>query len=615
MKRAASAVYWIVPALACLALYWYGFRAWFRADDFAWLGIGLDVHNWRDLPGILFSPRAQGTIRPWSERLFFMVLYGAFGLEALPFRLVIFATQFANLALIQWIGARLTGSRTAGLLASLFWLVNSSQAEPLGWATVYNQVLCAFFLLLAFAFLLRLIETGERRYNVAQWVTFLLGFGALEVNMVYPALAAGYTLLAARKRFRRTLPLFVPSILYFVVHMKAAPVQKTGLYAMHFTGSMFKTLFTYWTWSVGPTFMWSPLTLPKWFLPAGVAVVSAGLLVFLVRRLRGGQYVALFFPLWYLVTIAPILPLRDHLTEYYVFLPAIGIAMLAGWAAVSGWRAGAAGKVAVVVSAALYVTMVVPVAMAASKWNYDRTVQVRDMVLGVAGAHELHPKQAIMLDGVDSDLFYNGILDRPFRLFGADHVYLAPGSEERIDLHPDLGDATEFILPADVARKALERDELVVYLVGGSRLRNVTSKWEKRLTDAPLPARIDAASPLTSYLLGPEWYAADEHHRWMPKRATLRIAGPKAAGAKLYLHGVCPDQQLAAGPMIVTVAVDGVPLPPQAIRESGFDLAFELPPAAVGKPAMAVTVEASRTFSAPTDPRELALAFGTFEVK
>jgi hypothetical protein len=70
-----------------------------------------------------------------------------------------------------------------------------------------------------------------------------------------------------------------------------------------------------------------------------------------------------------------------------------------------------------------------------------------------------------------------------------------------------------------------------------------------------------------------------------------------------------------AGPVNVTVTVDGVKLPPQPVRESAFELAFELPAEAVGKSAVAVAVEVSRTFAPPSDPRELGLAFGTFEVR
>src|SRR5262249_23943339 len=151
----------------------------------------------------------------------------------------------------------------------------------------------------------------------------LLGFGALELNLVYPALAAGYTVLCARKYFNRTLPLFVPSIVYVIVHSAVAPAPMTCYYAMHFTGSVIRTLGKYWTWSIGPTFLETPVALPKWFLPAGIALVTAGLLAFVGLRWRGGNPLGGFFLLWYLVTIAPVLPLRDHMTEYYVILPMI----------------------------------------------------------------------------------------------------------------------------------------------------------------------------------------------------------------------------------------------------------------------------------------------------
>jgi hypothetical protein len=254
-------------------------------------------------------------------------------------KIVVFATQFANLALAASIGARLTGLRAAGLCASLLWVLNGSGIEPLGWTCVYNEVMCGFFLLLAFHFLLRYTETGRRRYYLYQWGAFLLGFGALELNVVYPALAAAYTLLCARRYFRATLPLFAVSIGYAVAHNAAAPVQKTGDYAMHFTGAMFRTLGKYWTWSIGPTFLFTPFELPKWMLPAGIAIVSLGLLAFLARKLQHGARAAGFCLLWYLIALAPVLPLRDHQTEYYVFLPVIGLCWLGGWAVAEGWRA------------------------------------------------------------------------------------------------------------------------------------------------------------------------------------------------------------------------------------------------------------------------------------
>jgi hypothetical protein len=403
-----------------------------------------------------------------------------------------------------------------------------------------------------------------------------------------------------------------------VAHNAAAPAWKTGGYAMHFTGAMFRTLGKYWTWSVGPTFLFTPYDLPKWLLPAGIAAVSAGLLGFLAWKLRSGARAALFCLAWYLAMLAPVLPLRDHQTEYYVFLPLIGLCWLGGWAAVSGWRAGTRGRAAAVTLAAVYALMAVPTLLATAEWNHAITMRVRTLVEGVAGIHERNPAKSILLEGVDTDLFWNGVLDRPFRLFGLDHIYLAPGSEKRIASHPDLGTIGDYILPADVVSRALKREELVVYDVRGPRLRNITALYAALPRESGgLPLRVDAASPLTSYLLGAEWYGSDGDHRWMPRRAGLRIAAPPVPGEKLYLRGSCPDEQLRLGPLPVTVTVDGVTLPATVIKpgENAFELAFALPDSVVGKAEMRVTVEVGRVIRPASDPRDLGLVFGVFEVR
>ena len=81
---------------------------------------------------------------------------------------------------------------TAGLYAQILWLINCGLAPAMGWSSIYNQVLSAFFFLLAFYFLLRHIETGRREYEAGHWAAFVLGLGALEINVVYPAIAALY---------------------------------------------------------------------------------------------------------------------------------------------------------------------------------------------------------------------------------------------------------------------------------------------------------------------------------------------------------------------------------------------------------------------------------------
>jgi hypothetical protein len=63
--------------------------------------------------------------------------------------------------------------------------------------------------------------------------------------------------------------------------------------------------------------------------------------------------------------------------------------------------------------------------------------------------------------------------------------------------------------------------------------------------------------------------------------------------------------------------VDGIALPATAIRpgENVFELAFALPDSVVGKTEMRVTVEVGRVIRPASDPRDLGLVFGVFEVR
>jgi hypothetical protein len=306
------------------------------------------------------------------------------------------------------------------------------------------------------------------------------------------------------------------------------------------------------------------------------------------------------------------LPLRDHVTEYYPYIPLIGLAWLGGWGLVEAWRRGPAGRAAAVALASWYAAMVLPRTVSASEWNHRLSIRTRDLVEGVARAHELHPGASILLYGADDEQFLNAIRQKAFPLLGMSNVYLAPGSEKQIAEPSGWGRVEDYILAPGVAARALDLGELQVYDVRGKVLRNITTDYSDTLAEGGLPLRISVGDPLTAYLLGPEWYKLDVDHRWIPKRATLRIGGPAESGKKLYLSGYSPD---ALGAVEVTVTVDGAPLPPQTVRPGSFEAAFSLPDSVVGKSEMLIAVEVSHTFRPPEDERDLGLSFGVFEVR
>ena len=613
-QRLWRIAWWITPLLFCLAVYWLGLKCWFWQDDFAWLHLKHEIHDWRDFVRLLFEPRAQGTIRPLSERLFFIVFYAIFGLDALPFRIWVFLTQFANLALLMALTWRLTGSRLAGWLAAILWVSGSGLARVMTWTSAYNQALCTLCLLGAFYLLVRYAQTGEQRFWRWQWGPYLAGFGALEWMVVYPALATAYAILCARGLWRRTLWLWPPAILYAVVHHWVTPAPGGGTYGLYFDEKLPGVLWTYWQWALSAAYASAPA-------PRAVAwLITLALVGFAWMRWRQGDRLPAFLILWFLIMIAPVLPLQRHMMDYYLTMPTLGTAMLGGYAAARGLQGRAVGKAVAVGLVVAYLAVALPATREATRWNYERSRLVRGMVRGVARANQLHPGKIILLVGVDNGLFWTGVFDQPFRLVGKNSVFLAPGTEEEIERHPEYGDVERFVLPPGAALRALDEGRLVVYAVEQDRLRNITRvyapvarlRWREEE-----PRQVDVAEPIFARQLGPGWYEIQGSHRWMGRRATVWLGGPRSAGERLYIQGFCPAVRVKAGPAELRLSVDGRPVGRLRLEKPNhlFSADFPLPAELVGRPRIELAIEVEPPLRVPGDQRELGLAFGRFAIR
>ena len=116
---------------------------------------------------------AQGTIRPWSDRIFFMRVLRALrpGRAAVP-HLASSLTQMREHPAAALGGAADDRFADGGFRSGAALDREHVAADGAGWTSAYNEPLCALFILGAFHFLLRYLETGERRYWMLQWVVF-----------------------------------------------------------------------------------------------------------------------------------------------------------------------------------------------------------------------------------------------------------------------------------------------------------------------------------------------------------------------------------------------------------------------------------------------------------
>jgi len=624
MSRALRAMYWLTPIIFCIAVYRLGVRAWFSEDDFAWLGLRLRVHDLPTFLDAMFSPKAQGTIRPWSERGFFMLFSYLFGLHALPYRLFVFANQCLNIILVMLVTRKLTRSELAAWMAPFLWIANISLVTPMGWTSAYNEIQCASFLLISFYLFLLYVETGLRRFYWAQWVTFVLGFGALEINFVYPALAALYALLLARRYFRGTLPMLGVSVAYVIVDRMAGTrgvtEEATFFYDLSFNvRTLVTTLVQYWTELLGVSDYANHHQWPGWSGSLSIILFAVVLVGFVGWQSWKRNFLPLFLLGWFLVVLGPLLPLHNHVTDYYLFIPAIGVAMLAAYGVTLSWRLGWGAVACAGLLVALYMFPSISMVRAGMRILYERGDQARALVQSVAYAKKIHPGKAILLKGVDDKLFWGAIYDSPFRILGWNDVFVTMESRWQI-YDPHFTNIDHYFLQRSATLSLVKSDGAIVYDVEGRQLRNVTplyTLWEQSEPAPPLDPLIDLGVPFYSDQLGQGWYERERGYRWSGQHAVVYLPGPASAAGKLEVRGFVTADMVKSGPVHLTLTINGRPEPVETLSaaDADFIFSYDIPSDLIGQPKMEIAVNVDRTTTPPGEGRLLGVPIGMFVIR
>ena len=584
--------WWLLIApLFSLVIFRESLGTWFFKDDFAWLGLGLMIHDFPSLLDALFAPKAQGTIRPLSDRLPFLLGYWLFGLDARPFRIFIFAVHSVNLMLLAWLVYRWTSSRVAAVAAAVIWTAHSSIAQPLSWNSSMNQVLWPACMLAAF-------QAREVGRKAREWAFFLLGFGVLELNVVYPALV----LARYPERWRATLPLFAASGVYAVFNRWVTPPNTNPLYAMDFRPtSILETLWRYLQMSMGS---FRPDFRPELadFLLGCTVVAVVGFVLGLVLERDRLMYFGLA---WFVICLGPVLLLRQHISDYYLAVPSVGLGIAFG-------LAFARRPLLLALPVLAYLAGSLVVSREITRYNRHESDLARNLVLGVKQAVALHPNKIILLAGISNDQFWGAVVDIPFRLIPGAKVYLVPGSEKNIDAHPDLGDPALSILPAPAARLALATNQAIVYAAGGTPLRNVTNLYRgiaAREWGDTLAAIVDVGQPLLAPQLGVGWESIDQGFRWMGPTAEITLGGP---GNELFVECFRAENEQRQELVKLEIVsgeswIGSLSVP----RRDHFVGKLLIPPHLAALPRLPLRLIVTPPVIPPDDGRSLGLAFGT----
>jgi hypothetical protein len=607
--------WWAIPVTLLVLVHGWGLTSWFMQDDFAWLGLRRTIRSAADLPRTFFLPMAQGTVRTISERLYFVGLFELFGMRAIPFRIVAFAVASGAIFFIGKLTFRLSGSRLAAILAGCFWVVNYGMPTPMAWSSALNQVLISLFLSMALYLFIRFCDTDKRKYLIGQWLVFLLGFGVLEVNVVYPAIASAYAWFCCRKRLFSALAMFPVAIAYAFIHRSHSAAMAPEIYKLYFDSELPKTFLTYGHWATRAARADLGALFPEPLLVGLSITVRLALLAFLAVQLRKRNYAALLGPLWFLAAIGPMIPIKLHISDYYLVTPSVGLAIWAGWAVASGLKSGT-WKVPTLLCTALFAVLAVYSQFAATRFQAQQSHRVKFMVRSVAHALNLHPKKTILLDGVDASMFYRGILDHPFYALGITRVYLTQESYQKVLASPEgvlQSDVVGYHQAAATTYQGLADHTIEVYDVTSVPIRNVTRSYSRKWLSKPKPGAPEilfVGQKLAEPYLGSGWLNAEETHRWMQKVGVLKLAGPSSSAAKLRLTAIVPDFLVKDEPATLNIFINNELAGTAKLRKMTWELqeSFAVPQSAVGKAEVEVRLELDRTSHAPGDTRDLGIA-------
>jgi len=404
----------------------------YRLDDFAWLCLRNTIAAGRSLGWALFSPQAQGTIRPLGERLWFLLASSLFGLNPVPLHAFVLCVQVANVVLMADTGWRLLGSRGSAAVAVILWVINDTLVEPLVWASASNEVFYAFWFLAAFNALLRWISSQKRVWLWVHAFALVFALGTLELAVTFPAIAAAYVILFERRHWKALLPSAGIVALYVAVHFAAVPLPKDGPYRLSLGWETAATFWRYWANVLGPEEYGRIHQVNPAITRLGTALLTAAILLWLGVCARRKRWVPLFCLLWFVVALAPTLPLREHVTPYYAFIPFVGLAWLAGDALASAvsWP----GRSIAIACAVLYAVCQTPSTIFVRDWNMERSRDVVKREAQLADAvrkiRRVQPDGAVFLTGLDGEQFWWGLCYGQLTKLGYTDLHILPDAAD-----------------------------------------------------------------------------------------------------------------------------------------------------------------------------------------
>ena len=295
--------------------------AWWNADDWGQLGRAAG------LPGL--AAGAGMPARWLSQHFYWDVTWPLFGLNSDPHALVRLILHGLGAVLVTRIGARAGLSSAPRMLAGLLFAASPLAFTPLYWASGIQELLAAFFALLAVERWLAAGDEapGSRRKLLLAFLAAILSMFSKESGLGLPFLFLGLLWLGLgvrleNKAFAWAMVMFMlaAAVAEGVLVMNHFAADATGTYATGGFSQVLLNTCVYGWWLVSPGPILASKLLWTRLIPGGAVFVAW--VVWGVFEWRRGRRLALLALFAALLSLGPALLLKDRFVPYLAYLAA-----------------------------------------------------------------------------------------------------------------------------------------------------------------------------------------------------------------------------------------------------------------------------------------------------
>ncbi len=330
----------LVIFAAVLLLYFPTFNVYFSQDDFFMFKVSLTDGTFTDfvrLFGIYpFEERGIAFYRPIFREALHNIYFSIFGLNHLPFRVLLLGIHFINISLVYFLIQNIFKKRLLSFLTALFFGISAANVATLYYIPggIESSGAVTFALLTIISYK-KYLAVHRFKFYLLSFVSFLLALASHEIILATPLI-----LLALRSRILKLWPFFLSLIILLyidLVKIGFSPGEQQYKFIFN-PKTIIQSFSWYMSWGYGmpemlidfvlPGFKLNPNLLRYWgdfykvIFPA--FFVSCFILIFFIistvlkRRSLFMDKRFLFFLFWLLTGLLPVIFLPSHKSSHYL---------------------------------------------------------------------------------------------------------------------------------------------------------------------------------------------------------------------------------------------------------------------------------------------------------